>query len=189
LWRNNEADEELAQMSEPRGKSAQQRELWRRWIDLAGTGASEEPDEMALAAYAEGRLDLAAAEAVEAYLAAHPEVAEDVAAARGLAGAALPARGAELAAAIARASALVPGSGDRVIAFAAIRPAAPRWRFAAQWTALAASLAMVSYLGFALGSDASSNLAALDQRRAGLADELLDPPTGFLGGITEVNGT
>jgi hypothetical protein len=48
---------------------------------------------------------------------------------------------------------------------------------------------MVSYLGFALGSDASSVLASLDRSAAGISDELLDPPTGFIGGISDVGGT
>ena len=54
----------------------------------------------------------------------------------------------------------MPGSGDRVIAFrgAPARPE-PSWRLAARWGALAASVAVVSYLGFALGSNATMELA------------------------------
>src|SRR5438128_479946 len=107
-------------MSEPSQESTQQRDLWRRWVDLEG-GAAGRPDELTLAAYAEARLDPAEARAVEAFLAAHPEIAEDVAAARvlggGGAGEDAVLGGEALAAAIGRASALVPGSGDRIIAF------------------------------------------------------------------------
>jgi hypothetical protein len=60
-----------------------------------------------------------------------------------------------------------------------------------RWGALAASFAMVSYLGFALGSDASYSLASLDQSVSvvGIGDEVLDPPTGFLGALGEMSGT
>ena len=51
-----------------------------------------------------------------------------------------------------------------------------------QRLALAASLALVGWLGFALGGDAYGNLAALDrQSTSGLGDEVLDPPSGFFG--------
>jgi anti-sigma factor RsiW len=185
-------------MSEPWDDKAQARALWRRWNmgdELTGgqVARSMPPDELTLAAFADGHLDNAADDEVAAFLTDHPELADDVALARrlsdGEAGkiAADPA----LASVIARACALVPDADDRVIAF---RPAPRRvesnWQFAARWSALAASFAMVSYLGFALGSDASSSLAALNQSgTVVLSDEVLDPPTGFLGGLGELSGT
>jgi anti-sigma factor RsiW len=177
-------------MNEPWEKSAESRALWRQWMR-----ASEQPadafDELTLAAYAEGRLDPATQEAVTAYLAHHPALAEDIVLARGVGNAGVPGDrvGDGHALAIARASALVPAFDDRVIAFRQARRVEPSWRFAARWGALAASFAMVSYLGFALGSDASSVLASLDRSAAGISDELLDPPTGFIGGISDVGGT
>ncbi len=51
-----------------------------------------------------------------------------------------------------------------------------------RWVALAASLALVGWLGFALGGDAYGSLAVLDRQSAtGLGDEVLDPPSGFFG--------
>jgi anti-sigma factor RsiW len=186
-------------MSEPWENKALSRALWRRWTmgeerTDAGAAGGIPVDELTLAAYAEGRLDAADDDEIAAFLGHHPELADDVAVARQLTagdvagGAADP----ELASVIARACALVPATDDRVIAF---RPAVTRrvesnWTFAARWTALAASFAMVSYLGFALGSDASYSLAALDQSASvAVGDEVLDPPTGFLGALGELSGT
>lgn len=182
-------------MSEPWGIEAQSRALWRRWIMREGLTGSEAadldlPDAMTLAAYAEGRLDAAARAAVEGHFADHPELAEDIAMARRVAGEELVRAddAPELAAIIARASALAP-ERDNVVAFRPAR-AEPAWRLTARWSALAASLAMVSYLGFALGNDASSSLAMLGQpASAGLAEVVLDPPTGLLGGLGEMSGT
>jgi anti-sigma factor RsiW len=182
-------------MSEPQDDIARGRALWQQWVSEsngseAASGAGVPViDALVLAAYADGGLAANEREAIEELLAEHPELAEDVALAR--AGASQnDATDAELAAVVARASALVPGSGDRVIAFRpARRGAEPRWRDAARWSALAASFALVSYLGFALGSDASMVLAGLNQSVAGQTDELLDPPTGLFSGLAEVSGT
>jgi hypothetical protein len=149
-------------------------------------------DELTLAAHAEGRLAPDLARTIDAVLDDEAVLAADVAAARHVAtGADAGDASAEsLASVIARASALVPASGDRVIAFrpaGAVRPE-PSWRMAARWGALAASLALVSYLGFALGSNATMVLATLNQP-AGSSDELLDPPTGLFSGLSEVSGT
>jgi anti-sigma factor RsiW len=182
-------------MSEPWENKAHSRALWQRWTmgeEQTGAGAASGVplDELTLAAYAEGRLDAADDDEVAAFLGHHPELADDVAVARQFAsGEPTQIDDPELASVIARAGALVPATDDRVIAFRpAPRRAEPTWRFAVRWGALAASFAMVSYLGFALGSDASYSLAALDPS-VGLADEVLDPPTGFLGGLSELSGT
>src|SRR6185437_9030198 len=102
-------------MTEPWDKSTQSRMLWRR---AAGDGAADAvPDALLLAGYAEGRLDAAEREEAEALLAAHPELAEDVA----LAAAPPEDIEADLARIVARASALVPGlavsSGAEVVPF------------------------------------------------------------------------
>ena len=180
-------------MSEPRNGWAQERALWRRWsaigTDAAGEGpGGAAPDALTLAAFAEHRLSGPARAAVEAFLAANPEVAEDIAAARQAAGtAAETVDDVALAATIARAAALV--HADNVVPFRPVRRTASPWPAAARWGALAASLAMVSWLGFALGSNAYGDLAALD-RQSGirLADELLDPPSGFFG-LVDASGT
>ena len=187
-------------MSEPWENKTLSRALWRRWTmgekRTDGGAPGEMPvDELTLAAYAEGRLDAADDDEVAAFLGQHPELADDVATARQLAAGDVTgsASDPELASVIARASALVPATDDRIIAFRPMtttRRVESNWTFAARWTALAASFAMVSYLGFALGSDASYSLAALDQpASAALGDEVLDPPTGFLGTLGELSGT
>jgi hypothetical protein len=185
-------------MSEPLDDAAQERALWRRWVmanELPAAGRMGDDagtlvlDDLTLAAYAEDRLDPAVARTIGAVLDDDPDLAADVAAARlAVAGEDVAGGGAALASVIARAGALVPGSGDRVIAFRAAAPRPePSWRLAVRWGALAASLAMVSYLGFALGSNATMVLASLDQSAA--SDELLDPPSGFLSGLSEASGT
>jgi hypothetical protein len=190
-------------MDEPRDGSAQDRALWRRWstMDKAkseGLVGEAPPDALTLAEFAENRLSGPEAVAVEALLAANPLLAEDVAAASRLAEIAPRIGDAALAATIARAAALVPArsaaaSRDRadknILPFRAARPSARPWPMAARWGALAASLALVSWLGFALGSDAYGDLASLDgQAGSRLADELLDPPGGLFG-LVDASGT
>jgi nucleoid-associated protein YgaU len=180
-------------MSEPSDGSAQERELWRRWKMTAGdtrgwaSDGSSRPDELTLAAFAEGRLTGPARAAVEAYLAADPDAADDVEAACRLAATSGAADDAALAATIARAASLVAdptaaGTADNVLAFRPARRPVSAWPVAVRWVALAASLALVGWLGFALGGDAYGSLAVLDRQSAtGLGDEVLDPPSGFFG--------
>jgi hypothetical protein len=193
-------------MTEPRDGSAQDRALWQRWSTtekaaqgeapggVARPGAAA-PDAMELAEFAENRLSGPASAAVEAYLASHPAVAGDVASAAQAVEIPFRPGDVALAVTIARAAALVPTAaghdrgGDNVVPFRAARPAVAPWPIAARWGALAASLALVSWLGFALGSDAYGDLAALDgQNGTRLADELLDPPGGFFG-LADQSGT
>jgi anti-sigma-K factor RskA len=187
-------------MSEPWEKSAHSGALWQQWkmIETRSNeileGQSDMPDELTLAAYAEGRLAAPERAAIDALLSGRPDLAEDIALARRFVDDADDASAAELApelaAVIARASALVPASGDRVIAFRPRRSAAPVWHSVARWSALAASFALASYLGFALGTDASSNLASLaPSAGVGFADEMFDPPTGFLGPTGDASST
>jgi anti-sigma factor RsiW len=158
--------------------------MWERWKMAGGASAAAGdealtlPDELTLAAFAEGQLPAAEREAVERLLALLPELAEDIAFAR----AAPPAEAAGLETIVARACALVPAGGDRVIPLRRSAAAAPRWQLAARWGALAASVALVSYLGFALGSNTSSTLAFIGSSSpATIGDELLDPPSGLFG--------
>jgi anti-sigma factor RsiW len=114
-------------MSEIDGKA-----LWDRF-------RAAEQDPLALAAYAEGRLAPEEAAAVERWLAIDPDAAADVALAR-RAPAPVEADAADRVA--ARAAVLVPG---RIIPF---RARMRRWT---EISALAASVALIAYLGFALG--------------------------------------
>jgi hypothetical protein len=157
------------------------RALWQR-CRLAELPADESLRLLDLAAFAEGGLDPDEHDRIAARLAADPEAAADVAAARALAGIS-----GESSAAI-----------DRIVARAgALRLAAPsklglvasfflpRQRILfhglAQWGSLAAALVIAAWLGFTMGSDASF---ALSQPKLGIDDstaiELFDPATGFL---------
>jgi hypothetical protein len=197
-------------MTEPRDGSAQDRALWQRWstMDKApkaeGPGGAARPDAMIpdamipdamiLAEFAENRLSDPDATSIAAFLDANPLISQDVAVASRAVEIAPRPGDAALAAVIARAVSLAPAQGgerraDTVVPFRAARPAGAPWPIAARWGALAASLALVSWLGFSLGSDAYGDLAALDgQGGTRLADELLDPPSGFFG-LVDQSGT
>jgi len=163
---------------------AEESALWRHWrravVNAAGETAVA-PDPMLLAAYAEHRLGEAEAEVVEAWLARHPEAIDDIlAAADSKAGAlSVPPE-----AAIARAMALVPASDPRVVPL--LRPVRPvvTWRIAVARVGVAASLLIVSLVGFALGTDAYTSLQNSDQSAA-LGQDLFDPPAGVFSSFGE----
>src|SRR5262252_2802747 len=103
-------------MTEPMDR-AEENALWRHWrsamVNAAGEAAPA-PDALLLAAYAEHRLSEAAAEDVEAWLARHPQMLEDVlAAAVSHAGGTAGAQ--PSAAALAKAMALVSERGPTVV--------------------------------------------------------------------------
>jgi hypothetical protein len=187
-------------MSEPFDGAAQERELWRRWTmtereaTARPSGGQFRPDELTLAAFAEDRLTGSARTAVEAFLVANPDIADDVEAARRVPAIGSASDDAALAVTIARATALVAapapgGTGGNVLAFRPARRPVSVWPIAARWAALAATLALTGWLGFAMGGDAYGNLAALDhQSSTALADEVLDPPSGFFG-LPDASGT
>lgn len=141
---------------------------WRsaRAIDRA----PDRPDALTLAAYAEGRLDEAAAEAVEAALAADPELLDTLLALRA------PIEPEVASVALIR-SAQSLGRGEPVVVpFPAPRPgaAAPRpvkaWL---AWGAVAASLLLVSAAGFDLGLKTEHTInatAAIDDSPSDLLD-------------------
>jgi hypothetical protein len=163
---------------------AEESALWQHWraaVVKAAGEAAPAPDPLLLAAYAEHRLSEAAAEDVEAWLALHPEAIEDVLAAAGSKAdvlAAMP------EAAVARAMALVPASDAKVVPFR--RPARPEvtWRIAVARAGVAASLFVVSLVGFALGTDAYTSLINGDQWTA-LSQDLFDPPSGVFSSFGE----
>jgi anti-sigma factor RsiW len=187
---------------------ADARALWRMWKAAdSGSNAPWAPDNLTLAAFAEDALAVAERDEVAAFLADHPELAADVAAAA--APTAVDASNASLESIIARAASLVAAPADGVVPFRAPPFRAPpsraplqagprksvargtSWAFAARWGSLAASIAMVGWLGFALGNDAYGSLAALELRAnasTGVADELLDPPAGVFD-LSEASGT
>jgi hypothetical protein len=177
-------------MAEPDDK-AEEMALWRRWHEAAGAGEAIRgfaPDALMLAAYAEDRLDEAARDRVEDWLASHPEALADIVAARGAAepGEAVP------DAVMARAMELVfeadPQVAPGVLPFRRPLPPSRRWRMAAAWSGIAASLLATSLIGFALGNDAYMSLQGGPSASA-LAPEVLDPPGGIFTTLSEDQNT
>jgi len=171
---------------EDRAAWSADRALWRR---SCRTDATE--DEVSrfldLAAFADGLLEPDERDRVAALLASDPVAADDVAAAR---------RNDEdtneplgrLERIVARACALFSDETDvRIVAFAP-RP----WRRRilhelGQWGSLAAAIAMASWLGFAMGSDASRTLSSpVPSTDTSFLPELFDPGSGFLRDLGEV---
>jgi hypothetical protein len=139
------------------GDDREDRALWRRWRDTTDSTAAAEPDALALAAYAEGRLGEVAAEAVEFWLAEHPESVSDIVAAR-----VINQRPPRLVFnnIIAHASGLVEGSAMPSNVVPLRRWSSSSWRNALAWSSVAASLVLVSFGGFSMGSSAYANLAS-----------------------------
>jgi uncharacterized membrane protein YebE (DUF533 family) len=164
---------------------AADRRLWQRCRTM-----DAEEDEAArfldLAAYADGLLDIEERERIAALLAADPEAAADVGAACGLAAAEPTSAGLERI--VARASTIPRNTGSiggKVV------PLAPRQgrrllQISAQWGSLAAAVALVGWLGFAMGSDTSRALSEHGPPSdTGLVPELFDPGPNFLRDLGE----
>jgi len=159
-----------------KGVEAQDRRLWQRWRALGEKSRVAEPDAMLLAAYAEGRLTEAGAEAVEAWLAATPEALSDLVAARSTSHHLAEER------ILDKASDLVPGrttpAGAEILPFRPRPPQLlPQWRTALAWSSIAASLLCASLVGFSVGGDAYANQSgsqAIDTTAEGLGAPGLD---------------
>lgn len=127
--------------------------------ETAGPVSTPTADDMLLAAWLEGQLAEDEAAPIEAALLDDPDLLEDLLALR-LGPGAHPA---PEAAVIARACGLVDGEGQEpgaatVVAFARPAPAKPRPLFILlSWGAVAASVALVSLVGFNLGSLVGKN--------------------------------
>jgi anti-sigma factor RsiW len=164
------------------------RALWRRSC-LTDTSEDEGSHLLDLAAFADGGLDPDDHDRVAAMLLRDPVASADVAAARLLAGGAGE-QPTNLERIVERACALVPGEAEqRVVVFA--RP--PRRRVLqglTQWGSLAAAIALASWLGFAMGSDASRALSSpVLSSDSGSLPELFDFGSGFLRDLGEVSRT
>jgi anti-sigma factor RsiW len=160
--------------------------LWRRLRSAAAMGpAPAEPNALVLAAYAEGRLSEAEAEALEEWLAQNPAVTTDVLFARRAERTPLPAASPAI---IARASALV-GTSAEVLRFPRPTPSRRGWRSAASWGAMAASLVMAIVLGYTVGHDAGVYAELARGSSTALGQELIDPPTGLFNGLDEDSST
>jgi anti-sigma factor RsiW len=161
------------------------RSLWQR-CRVLDAAEDETARLLDLAAYADRLLDVEEEERVAALLAADPEAAADVAAARALASAEPMSAGLEHM--IARASA-IPTDADPE--FARVVPLA-RWRgrrvveVFAEWGSIAAAVALASWLGFAMGSDTSRALSEPRQPNdTTFLPELFDPAPSFLRDLGE----
>jgi len=168
-------------MTEPEDQPrAEDAALWRRFRALDGESAPDSnalaDEALTLAAYAEGRLGGRAAEAVEAWLAAHPEAIGDLAVARQASPSPVEAPPAMLS----RAMALVAGD-TVVVPFRRPAAASTAWRLTLARVALAASILATSLVGFAMGSNLYSNFSATTES----ASDPLDQPAGV---FTEESG-
>jgi hypothetical protein len=129
------------------------REVWRRSQETEAA-----PNEVAylmdLAAFAENHLDEDETARIAALVARDPDAANDVAAARLLANAEMPA----YPDIVARAELLVgDGRPEAVLlAFPLRHPVARPWYSAATWSGLAAAVVLAGWVGFDLGNGLSS---------------------------------
>jgi anti-sigma factor RsiW len=159
--------------------------LWQRcrMIDAPEDEAARFLD---LAAFAEGSLDEEEQDRIAALLAADPDAAADVAAARSLGSADQGSAGLERL--IAQTCAIVP---DEAPERGRVLPLARQGRrrvvqVFVQWGSLAAALVVASWLGFAMGTDTSLALSEPRQPSdASLLPDLFDPATGFLRDLGE----
>jgi anti-sigma factor RsiW len=178
----------MSRMDEEREELADwpaDRALWRRSC-LTDATEDEASRFLDLAAFADELLETDERDRVGARLAVDPEAASDVAAARALVGRTDEQPG-TIERIVARACATLPGETDaRVVPFTP----PPRRRImqhVAQWGSLAAAIAMASWLGFAMGSDASRTLnSPLVPSDTSFLPELFDPGSGFLRDLGEV---
>jgi hypothetical protein len=163
------------------------RALWRRSC-AADAPADESARFLDLAAFADGLLDPDERERVAALLVADPVARDDVGAAQALAGG-VAERSSGLERIIDRACAILPeraAIGGRIVPFAAHPQRRRVWHGVTQWGSLAAALAVASWLGFAMGSDASLALSQTSQSSdMNLLPELLDPGPVFLRDLGE----
>jgi hypothetical protein len=146
-----------------------------------------EPDEaerlLDLAGFVDARLDPDEHDRVAALLMADIDAAGDIAAARALAAQTHPHAEETI---VARAAALVAETRGQVVPFRA-RPRTTQSLFmVARWGSLAAAIVMASWLGFALGSDASVALSQINQSSdENFIGDLVDPSGGVLRSISD----
>jgi anti-sigma factor RsiW len=160
--------------------------LWRRSLAI---DAIEDEEEyfLDLAGFADDRLDPDERERIAERLARDPMAAADVAAAQAFARSELPVEAvpADIA---TRACALVADGmplRGRVIPFPQFLRPQPTLHGVARWTGLAAAVVLASWLGFALGGDASAFFGPVGQANEdSLLRDLLDPSTALLRDLT-----
>jgi anti-sigma factor RsiW len=178
MSRTDEEREELPDWSSNRA-------LWRRSC-LTDATEDEVSRFLDLAAFADGLLEPDESDHIATLLAADPVARDDVAAARG-SGVGPDELPETLERIVARAGAILPSEPtSRVVAFT---PRPHRRRILqgfAQWGSLAAAMVLASWLGFAMGSEASRTLTAPVPSSDASLPELFDPGSGFLRDLGEV---
>jgi len=162
------------------------RALWRRSC-LTDAPEDEASRFLDLAAFADGLLEPDDHDRVAALLACDPVAANDVAAA-GVIDRGVQEPPGRVERVIARACAAFPEVTDaRVIAFPPLPARRRILHGLAQWTSLAAAIAMAGWLGFAMGSDTSRTLSGpVPLSDTSFLPELFDPGSGFLRDLGEV---
>jgi anti-sigma factor RsiW len=163
--------------------------LWRQCREAVAT-EDEAARFIDLAGFADERLDQDEAERVAARLAGDPVAAADVAAARAQAATGAPIDAGEHI--IARAAALIDASAatGEIIEFRPRRRVAAGWQGFARWGSLAAAIAVASWLGFNLGSDASVAFGPSGHNGDDVSlGEMLDPGAAGLGDFTDRSRT
>jgi hypothetical protein len=173
-------DEERAKLAD----SSSDGDLWRRsCLTLA---PEDDPNRLLdLAAFADGLLEPDDHDRIAWLLARDPTAMEDVAAARMPQDAVPPG---SLDRIVARACAILRTEPQsRVVAFAAPPGRRRILHSMTQWGSLAAAIAFASWLGFAMGSDASRTLSGrVPSNDTGFLPELFEPGGGFLRDLGEV---
>ena len=158
------------------------RAVWRR-SRVTDAPADEAERLLDLAGFADGLLDADERDCVAALLAADPEAAADVGAARGFAGGLGETPGG-LERIVTRACAIMPDPHAASAQIVAFPPRPQRHRVLhglAQWGSLAAAIAVASWLGFSMGSGTSIALSQPGfSSDSSFVPELFDPGTGFL---------
>ncbi len=161
-------------MTERSLREERDRALWRRLRAESQGGAADEaraPDEMALAAYLEGRLDEAERAEVEVWLAAEPAALELVLAARE----ALAAPGmAAPDAVVRRAAALVPDPPGSRLAGRLRGVFTPLWQ-PLGWSGAVAGVLLACVVGFQLGQSGYQSTVTLEQLEIAEAGFVFDP--------------
>lgn len=170
---------------EERPDPASERRLWQR-CRMTDAPENEAARFLDLAAFADALLDEEEQDRVADWLTADPNAAADVRAAQALrAERPMPAGLERIVARACRILPDAPPTRGHVVALTP-RPNRRMVHAFAQWGSLAAALVVASWLGFALGTDASLALSEPGQPSdAGFLPELFDPAAGFLRDLGE----
>ena len=159
------------------------RELWRRSQEIEAA-SDEAEDLMALAAFADNRLDDDDTGRMAALIARDADLTADVGAARTLGAAVMVPADERI---VRRAAALVDGAlpEAHVIAFPNRRSMVRPWYSAVSWSGLAAAVVLAGWLGFDLGAGLSNAPPFGSPTDEASTADLFDPAPLLLREFTE----